>query len=223
VPYTDMALRIIDVELFDEPPVAARHTELAAMEERLQKAKQSLTEIHRQIETLQTENKARLEKLACYQGLEHLEAFLDGKITHFVIDRYGPPKILPKDKALEVDDEWGRRQRDLKLLTLYGSTKGCLTWNLNQYRDGSGCETEVIPCTSYDQALEVWKERLAAHEVDARENPRRISSDWVKAAESLGLSVSDWYKEQLSAKQAEARATQITQLRKQLAELEATP
>ena len=75
---------------------------------------------------------------------------------------------------------------------------------------------------SYEHALDVYREKIADHEAWTRENQTRVSSEWIKATEAIGLSMSDWYKQQVELLKAIAKAEKITQLRKQLAELEAS-
>ena len=93
----------------------------------------------------------RLSKMA--PALENLAAFLDGKITHFAVDLYGSIMVQERTQALEETEQYRHGQQ--RLLTLFGDTKGNLTWNLNHYSDGSGHKYTAVPCTSEDEALKV--------------------------------------------------------------------
>ena len=119
---------IIGCQLFDEPPHAKVDSELAAKKAELATMAQAIRDLRAEQKRIQTEGTAMLERIKQHAGLERLDQFLAGKITHFVWADYGPPKILTFEQALDVTNDYGRRENDMKLLCLFGSSGGDLTW-----------------------------------------------------------------------------------------------
>jgi hypothetical protein len=162
-----------------------------------------------------------LERIKQYAGLENLDQFLAGKITHFVEHCYGPPKIKTFKEALEQTDDYGRRVKDLKLLSLFGRSGGDLAWRVNDYQDGSGSWREMTPCLSREEALEVARKVFAEHEANVAENPHRggPSKEWADAAEKLGIQLSQQYLDRLAQVEQAAKQARIDRLKQQLTEL----
>jgi hypothetical protein len=106
--------------------------------------------------------------------LERLSRFISGDFTHYVESNYGSITILPIGEATCNYDG-----TELKLLTLWGSSKGNLNWKLGNYSDGSGGSSEVVPYVSYEEALEA-----AQNILDKRET---INSYDIKSSEKYDL------------------------------------
>ena len=88
------------------------------------------------------------KKIAQHDALKHIFDYIDGKITHFVETAYDSAGII----AFE-DFKASPRDRDIRLLSLFGRSKGDLFWKANQYYDGSGSGWHyIIPCLSYEDA-----------------------------------------------------------------------
>lgn len=146
-------------QLWKKAPVTVVDEEIAAAEKRLHEAERLCSEKLSAALNAEREVRDRLAKLSKYKGLEHLEAFIDGKITHFV-DLYSYD-ILTAAQAIE------RREYGPKLLSLFGDAKGNLSWRVNEYRDGSGSWREMLPATSEEDAAAIRSERLSSDLVDA--------------------------------------------------------
>jgi len=112
----------------------------------LQKQKRELEEELRKSKQDETERKKRIMVNA---ALERIDDFLAGKMTHFVFGEYG----VEIKTFEEATSDPNRRERDVKLLSLYGRTKGDLAWKLNDYYDGSGSWHKVYPCCSIEDAM----------------------------------------------------------------------
>jgi FtsZ-binding cell division protein ZapB len=110
-----------------------------ALEEELRKSKQDETE--------------RKKRIMTNAALERIDDFLAGKITHFVYGEYGVEIKTFEESTSDPD----RRERDVKLLSLYGRSKGDLAWKLNDYYDGSGSWRHVYPCSSLEDATNLAK------------------------------------------------------------------
>lgn len=82
----------------------------------------------------------------------------------------------------------------MRLLTLYGMSKGNLEWKLNQYSDGSGNNaTTVHPCCSYEEAIEKLTEILNS-KVSKQLESGKISEDYItKAAKRYNITLPQEY------------------------------
>lgn len=149
--------------VFDEAPTEAldaRFSELQIQIEKMEHRKDELQQLHRQSET---DHKQILDKLSRHEQLRHLMDFIDGKITHYVTHDYWRLEIIPFTEAIcGGEDSRHPNKSRLRLLSLFGDTKGNLAWNLNRYRDGSGSETMAYPVTSYEEGVRLLGQLIAA-------------------------------------------------------------
>lgn len=112
---------------------------------------------------------------------ETLVAFMMGQITHIVIKDWRTFRVLSLIDTLENVDNHGSWSSfdGLKLVTLFGCNSSgerwgenksfskesfCLEWRINQYRDGSGSETIIYPCTSHEEAVKLIDNLVAKKE-----------------------------------------------------------
>lgn len=176
--------------VFAQEPVAKFSEELKALHEQIAAAKAERDRM--QSEDYQRQRE-RAEKLKRFAILDNLEAFLDGKITHYVQREYAaPPKIIAVADALS--SESGNWRKELRLLTLGGVlVNGDVKWTLNQYSDGSGSAGAVTPCTSYEQAVEVVKAAVVQHFKGGRPDHEK-RQDWIDAADKLSIPVPEMYR-----------------------------
>lgn len=99
----------------------------------------------------------RMQKGLDETSFERVFQFLKSEITHVLEIRYSDWEIIPIEKMLANDEKY---DNGLKLLTLFGKSDGSLSWRINKYSDGSGSSWDVIPFTSYDDALEYAKQDI---------------------------------------------------------------
>jgi hypothetical protein len=159
-------------EVFLKPPVEVLNAEVAALDAKLEDLRKAIRVRCDEQRVLDAQMATRKDRLKQHEQLAQLDDFIAGKITHFVIKDMGYAvehcraiAIDTFDHAMKEDTQWSRGA--LKLLTLFGGSKGDLTWRLNRYSDGSGSHhDEVIPCTSLDQARAIatrlYEDQLAA-------------------------------------------------------------
>jgi hypothetical protein len=176
--------------VFHQEPVAKFSDQLKGLHEQIAAAKGERDQLQREDYQRQRE---RAEKLKRFAILDNVEAFIDGKITHYVQREYSaPPCII--DVAEAVSSENSNYRKDLRLLTLGGSlVNGDLKWVLNRYSDGSGNASTVVPCTSYDQAAELVKTAVIQHFAGSRPDHEK-RQDWIDSADKLGVSVPEEYR-----------------------------
>jgi hypothetical protein len=208
-----------ETELHNEPPVDVLNEEVAKLEAVRLDLSTQIRELRREVAGAEKENAERLAKCQRLASLKRLEDFLDGKITHYVIvPGYRAPEIVPVG---DTESEYAQHTGELRLLSLYGRTGGELAWRLNRYSDGSGRNTDVIPCCSYEEAQEAITEVFAT-EVETALDPdhhNQPNRDWIAAAEKCGIEISDLYETALVEREVESRRKQIADLQAKLEKL----
>jgi hypothetical protein len=175
--------------VFDEAPTEKIHAEYEAAEKRLQEVINKISEARTELRIVEQERKAVLSKLEQMPALRRLEAWIDGKVTHFVTYNYGRVSVLKKDELKSGDEEnrYRRGPEKLKLLTLFGDTEGNLIWEANKYRDGSGSwGLECWMCCSEEEA-----KKIAAEVIDRELLPDRVyyRDSLIKSADDIGHAI----------------------------------
>ena len=156
----------------------------------LQQQKRELEEELRKSKQDETERKKRIMVNA---ALERIDDFLAGKITHFVFGEYGV-EIKTFEEATSDPD---RRERDVKLLSLYGKTKGDLAWKLNDYYDGSGSWHQVYPCCSIEDAMAFAKRLIETKYEEWRKDGK--NSYWLASVAAASSRLGDPIPEDVAA------------------------
>ncbi len=90
--------------------------------------------------------KQSLNKIT-HESFDMVVKFISGEVKYIVKDGNYPEIIDFKDFRCDYD------KKKLKLLTLFGSNEGDLTWAIGQYSDGSGSSGTFYPFSSYDEAV----------------------------------------------------------------------
>lgn len=172
--------------VFDQPPVAKYDIETQA-------ALQNLADINAEISVARDRERDVVAELEALQArcaaipiLKDVLAFVEGKITHYVTIYHGDIKIMTLEESMNSED-WNNKGRG-RLLTLAPSRRnnGQVEWALNQYRDGSGSDTECIPCLSFEHAVETaraaWRELATGEDLSSW-----VSDNLLDCAPSLGI------------------------------------
>lgn len=197
--------------VFAQEPVAKFSEELKTLHEQIAAAKAQRAQMESEDWQRQRE---RAEKMKRFAILDNLEAFIDGKITHYVQREYSaPPAIVAVADA--VSNENSNWRKELRLLTLGGSlTNGGLQWTLNRYSDGSGNPHTVTPCTSYEQASEIARAAVVQHlKADRPDHEKR--QDWMELADKLGIPVPELYRRAVVKNRIQAIEQNSGYMRKQ--------
>lgn len=228
----------IERDLTATPPVEIFDEDIKARTEKIAELRNKHSELTASVANAEKEVKDRLAKLQKFNGLENLEAFIDGRVTHVVIDGWSEIKVMGID-ALDYTetDSWshGRLSKGIKLVVLFGNSKGDLTWNVNQYKDGSGGSWQRIqPCMSQAEGEEIrrqWAlERLEGYRsnIDGAHKRHDLIAAAVKRCEEYGAAVPEDFKviadafvEEAKAKQLAAIEAEIEKHRQKLSELSA--
>lgn len=176
--------------VYSKPPVEKKLKEIAELDAKLSDKRKELSTISEAIHTFAREEKARLQRIKQHDGLELLDLWLQDKITHFVMTpEYEQISVTTKENALKKDDKY---DRDIKLLSLYGSSKGDLKFGINRYSDGSGSYEYLYPFTNEADALiyaqQLIQDRLSKAFEDIKINVRDYDA-LIKNAEALKVRV----------------------------------
>lgn len=155
---SDEPLIVMSAGLFRAPPTEVLAGEVADLNERLADARKELLFIQHQTREAEVERTRAIDALTAIEPLRNIERFIAGEITHFVVmnesyegELYGGVAIETFEKAITQFTERGRAD-GMKLLSLFGDSRGALTFRINHYGEGSGSWRQVIPCLSEEEA-----------------------------------------------------------------------
>jgi|GEM_PF-7124021 len=177
-------------QAFTSPWVPKRHEIAIDLEKRAEDARQTLNDLTSKIRGAETSLAAALAKTTAIPALSRIQDFIDGKVTHFVREQYDGLEIIPQSRSGKPD-HYGRVPQEFKLLTLYGSSQGDLSWKIHDYNDGSGCgRYTCIPCTSYEEALaEATKIAARVFDENRASGFSRLHVELVRSCVRLGIPV----------------------------------
>lgn len=145
---------------FRTPPTPKLDAETKAAEERLAALRSEINKLTSERHQFDADHKARLERIKQHEGLEMLDRYLAGEITHYVAfhDYYPTVSIIPLGDTLR---DYGSSS-GYGLLTMMPS----ITWDKrvvfmvtyrSPYDRHSSKTDKVIPCCGEEQANAVAK------------------------------------------------------------------
>ncbi len=197
--------------LHDKPILLKQSTEIIALEKKIQELQKERTDLQNQVSNIKKQEADNIKKYARFEQLRYLNDFIDGKITHYVTLGFYPTIKTFK----ESNDEYDRDK--LKLLSLFGGTKGDLQWRLYSYSDGSGSHSEVYPVTSYENGVEVLRAHLLS-EV-AKDTDFRHGSNFMAPAIKHGIELPKEYLDGCAGRDRKSILDQIEKTEKSLSEM----
>lgn len=157
-PYTEFGEPTFRTHLFPGVPTQKQHEDIVRLEKEIAAKRTELFALRAEANKIEQEGKDRVTRLKQYEALRDLDRIMNGEVTHYVI-----PGLCPKILAVE-DAKSDYENRQLRLLacqvTINSSTKK-IGWHLSRYYDGSGKGDDVIPCLSYEEAVEVVQAEIA--------------------------------------------------------------
>lgn len=182
--------------LLDQPAETWKTKEALRVSVQLESAKAELLSVTKELNSFKHLCKAAMDhKINWTKGItqpevdeavERIRAFISGEYTHIVIPNW-------RIEILEFNPEQftycnvhrGEISLDgVKLVSLWAKhdhqrNRRGLSWRVNRWNDGSGCDTEFIPCRSLEEAKsEVFKL------IDARD---LLSDEDYETCEKLGI------------------------------------
>ena len=210
--YPGEELSVVD-EVFSSPPTEKLDQEFQDLLGAIELLHDKKRNLAQGILDVEKAGKEKLAKYKKYDQLKTLDMFLDGKITHYVLEYWGSFKIISFEDAVP-DERYDKDQT--KLLTLFGKSNGNFEWGLSKYSDGSGCNTTVTPCVSYEEALGV-----AQKFVDSKMNDDNNywSSQLIKEATIYSLKIDSEYIRKYEEKEQARKDKGIKELGEKLKKL----
>jgi hypothetical protein len=212
-------------DVFIEPPTVKLQAKVDELDKLVTEKRAELKRVNEELDQAGRRRQEQLKKIGQHRALQRIEDYLDGKFTHFLeVPGYSAPTIVTADKALARGGD-GSWDKSLRLLTLFGDTKGDLQWRINRYSDGSGSSNiEVFPCHNeeeaiaivrqlYTDAVAVWREQDMKHYGRAIEWSTKCPEGWV--------TVPDDIREYLANAKQQARQAELEKARENLAKAEA--
>jgi hypothetical protein len=193
---SDEPIIVAQSGLYPSPPTEALAAEVVDLSEKITVAHNQLSHLVRETRAAEVEAARVKQALTALAPLRNIERFIAGEITHFVVvnenysrDFYGEVAVETFETAMTRFGERGRAE-GMKLLSLFGDSKGDLSFRISQYGEGSGSWRTVIPCLSYEEAVAKAAEvlEMAWAVFDTVNHSYRIGSA-VKSADALGLPV----------------------------------
>jgi len=142
-------------KVFDKPPTEKIAESINKLLSEKKELTQQISHLNEKLTAEEEHYKAREKKFDQYEALQTIDDFLENKITHVVYTRDYEKKILTLNELKSKYGEDTLRLIGLSGKILNGWHENTIEWHVNQYSDGSGSNSPIIPCTSYEQALAV--------------------------------------------------------------------
>ena len=172
-------------EMFSSAPTAVVDGDVAKAQADLAELRSAISAARSEAAAVERERKETLAKIEKAPKFSRLLDFIDGKITHFVVGGYHSLVSIQtwEQFAISQDDH---RDKDVKLLTLFGRSNGDTEWRLNPYYDGPGGWVTCRPCCSYEEALAVLGETLEGIWLEFDDRRSWTIAGAIKAADEYG-------------------------------------
>jgi len=205
-------------EVFSNPLTEKISTEVLNIESKISELKKQKNEMEAEIKSQQELEKTKSTLYKQYSQLKRLDDFIAGKITHYVFlgwDLIIKPFAIAKTRDME---EW---EKGTKLLSLFGASNGNLEWRINEYKDGSGWYKTVIPCLSYEEAVNTLKNHITESLNNLRKE-KRIDSygRFLESAQKYQIEVDQSFIDEYKLYVEEVRQKNIKKLKEELKALE---
>lgn len=197
--------------IFNTPPRQSFDETIIRLKNEIKNLKKRQNIEKENLEKVIKDGQSKLEKFQRINQLKYLEDFIENRISHYLTIS------MSRIEIIEIKES--EKDRRFKLLTLFGDTNGNLEWNLNAYVDGSGYWETIIPCISYNQAVEELKKYIE-NETRKKDYPeKRIIDAAVKYNIHIDENYINIYKANLISsknKQIDGLNHQINELKQQI-------
>lgn len=182
----------LESQLFDKPVLTWKEKNLLELNNNYESQRNQLEEKTRRMRKEQEHEQVKLcsltrsirdvNKQLYADKFQTLFDFINGNIKYLVVIGFSDCRIEKFEPAISNNSQYDTE--GLKLISLYGGSKGDLQWRLNQYSDTSGSSQTIIPCISHEQAVlvldglvedacskHVWQSHIDAKEKYGLKNP----------------------------------------------------
>ncbi len=182
-------------EVFLEPPVIKLNEEVAKLNQEIEKLQQTRNELLYAKGETDKEIKERETRIKRHKQLELLDKYLTNGITHYVQKTWNGIHIISFDDTKSEDYP---TKGQFKFLTLFGDSKGDLSWHLQDYYTKHSSE-QVYPCISEQEAkntaLKLFEDLWA--EWREQQSKGKILNSFLTNAKALGFGtpqdIEDYY------------------------------
>lgn len=182
--------------LLDQPAKTWKENEAERVSKQLESAKTELSAVTKDLNSFNRLCKAAMDhKINWTKGItqpevddavERIRAFLSGEYTHIVIPNWRIEILEFSPEQFTYSDMYGgeRSLGGVKLVSLWAKhdhqrNRRGLSWRVNRWSDGSGSDTDFIPCRSFEEA-----KSEAFKLIDAKE---LLSDEDFATCEKLGI------------------------------------
>lgn len=215
--------------VFRTPPAPKMDAATKAAEERLQSLRAQVAELERKQYEFTRDEKARMDRIKQHEGLEMLDRYLAGEITHYVTKHsyYPTVAILPLGETLDEH----RSSNGFGLLSIMPTVQWdkrvtfsvCYHPKNSRYSSDSRSET-VIPCCGLEQAQKVVAETLAnfcAEQLDKPVEKRSYTAELIACCQAHKVPVPQALVDGMNEQNRKALEAQRDKAAKELAEITA--
>lgn len=153
-----------------------------------------------------------------FKELDVLFKFLDNKINYAVLSGWSEYQILPLKEAVKSNDKYF--EKDIKLVSLLGDSKGNLQYKINQYRDGSGSWQSCWFFETENEAKEFVNNTV---ESEIKNHMKRFSlRELISMKEKYGIGgeIIDTEIEKLKVEKENNKIIKINELKEQIKKIE---
>lgn len=161
--YTELGNPTLVDKVFHNAPVEKLDAKIVDLSARVKELTGKKYALHNEITAMEKEVINRKKEYAKYDGLSILHDFMDKKIEYVVVGNSYDLSIQTFQNAFDVKDKY---DSGLKLVSLFGRSNGDFTYKVNAYKDGSGYDTTIWPCRTYEDAISYVTEKVKENLAD---------------------------------------------------------
>lgn len=195
-------------EVFDKPPTKRCNEKIKKLEEEISELRDKKKKINKELRDLQEQQEKQKEKFKQVAALKKLEDVIDGKITHYVENTsFYSLRIITAEEAANSAE----RNYNAEILSFVENSNGDLVWKTPE------CRNSVIPCTSYEEALELVHKVI---EADVKKTINHPETRVYKKAQKFNYKLPEKYVKKIKDMEEIRRQEEIEKLKKELAKYE---
>jgi len=214
--------------VFRTPPAPKLDAETAEAEKRLAELNAKVSALRQEQNALMSNEKARMDRIKQHDGLELLDRYLAGEITHYVAvhDYYPTVQIIPIGETVENYASGASEYGLLKLMpTRSWDKKIRFSVHFKAPSPAYSRTEKVFPCCGEDsakeKAAEILREKVREY-MELEPNRRSHFDQLVSLCTAYGVEVPQSMVDEQKANSDKALIGRIEKMRQELAALEAT-
>lgn len=147
--------RVVVSDVLKTPPEQKFCESINSANDQLASIRGEISKKRAELNGIKEDADIAIKRTKSIPAIKNILDFIDGKYKYFAFPCAYEEKYLISGTNTALDDNYDRYERNTKLLTLSGNSKGDLQWNTNRYSDGSGSSKVCVPCMTIEDANEV--------------------------------------------------------------------